>query len=134
PARISDKGSFRMRRALFGLSALVFFTAAPAPARAEPLPIRVATIPAPGRSVAADDQSSAIALNPANLGYLASSEARWTWVNTSDGSKQPERGHAFDLALLLPEHIGTGIRFDFARPNTVAFPINDDYTWLTWGV
>jgi protease-4 len=110
---------------------------------AEP-PRREGLVPAPGRSVAANDQSSAIATNPANLGYLVSSELRWTWVRTSDGSPDPDRGHAFDLALALPAHIGTGIRFDFVRPNLVAFPLDGmspiapadprNYTWFTWGV
>jgi protease IV len=93
-------------------------------------PQRETPIPAPGRSVAANDQSSAISTNPANLGFLSSSEVRWTWVRTSEDSRVPARGHAFDFALVLPWRIGTGLRLDFARPGGLWA----DYTWLTWAL
>jgi len=93
-------------------------------------PQRETPIPAPGRSVASNDQSSAITMNPANLGFLPSSEARWTWVRTSEDSRVPARGHAFDFALVLPWRIGTGLRLDFARPGGAWA----DYTWLTWAL
>src|SRR4051794_30505876 len=89
-----------------------------------PPPRRESPVITPGRSIAANDQSSAISTNPANLGYLVSSELRWTWVKTGEGSPDPGRGHAFDLALSLPANIGTGFRFDFARPNEAAFPLD----------
>ena len=98
------------------LSVALVLTAAAESALAEDPPPRETPIPAPGRSVAANDQSSAISTNPANLGFLTSSEARWTWVRTSEESKVPARGHAFDFALALPWHVGTGLRIDFARP------------------
>jgi protease IV len=127
--------SFQGRRALFGLaSAMALLTAGVGAVLADPLPPREMPIPSPGRSVAANDQSSAISTNPANLGYLVSSEARWTWVKTGEGSLVPGRGHAFDFALLLPERIGTGVRFDFARPNALTPSINQNYTWLTWAL
>jgi len=113
---------------------------------ADPPPRRETPTPTPGRSVASNDQSSATSTNPANLGYLVSSEARWTWVKTGEGSPVPGRGHAIDLAISLPAHIGTGFRFDFVRPNYVAFPLDSstvfptaptsprNYTWFTWGL
>jgi protease-4 len=112
-------------------------------ARADDAPGRETPIPAPGRSVAANDQSSAIVTNPANLAFLPSSEFRWTWVRTSEDSRVPNRGHAFDFALALPWRIGTGLRLDFARPTTAAVYGTSpgfgrtggfDYTWLTWGL
>src|SRR6185503_5508437 len=90
-------------------------------------PARETPIGAPGRSIAANDQSSAISTNPANLGFLPSSEVRWTWVRTSEESRVPARGHAFDFAFVLPWRIGTGLRLDFARPGGL-WP---NYTWLT---
>jgi protease-4 len=101
--------------------------------KADPPPARETPILPPGRSIAANDQSSAIATNPANLGYLTSTEARWTWVKTGDGSPVPSRGHSFDFALPLPGGIGTGLRLDFARPNANASVVNQNYAWLTWG-
>ena len=93
-------------------------------------PARQTPVGAPGRSIAGNDQSSAISLNPANLGFLTTSEARWTWVRTSEDSRVPARGHAFDFAIALPWRVGTGLRLDFARPGG-AWP---DYTWLTWAL
>src|SRR5882724_4661264 len=91
---------------------------------ADPAPSRETPVPTPGRSIASNDQSSAISTNPANLGYLASTELRWTWVHSGDASPVPGRGHAFDLAFSLPAHIGTGVRLDFVRPNAAAFPFD----------
>src|SRR5262245_48247053 len=134
----------RLRHVTLGTLSFALATTALHAVLADPPPRRETNILAPGRSVAANDQSSAIATNPANLGYLASSELRWTWVKTSDGSPDPSRGHAFDLAIQLPAHIGTGLRFDFARPNPSAFPLDGmydtpplfprNYTWATWAV
>ena len=53
-------------------------------ALADPLPTSAEHIATPGRSVAADDTSDAIVLNPANLAWLPAPEARWTWVNCPD--------------------------------------------------
>jgi protease-4 len=95
---------------------------------------RETTIFPPARSIASNDQSSALATNPANLGFLASTELRWNWVRTGGGSPVPARGHAFDLAFALPGNVGTGFRLDFARPNAAAAPIDRNYTWFTWGI
>jgi protease-4 len=127
--------SLRPLRAGAALScACTLFTAAIHTVFAEDPPRRETPVVTPGRSIASNDQSSAISTNPANLGFLVSTEARWTWVRTSDGSPVPGRGHAFDLALALPAHIGTGLRLDFVRPNDAAFPITNNYTWLTWAL
>jgi protease-4 len=128
-----------------GTLSFAFATTALSAVLADPPPRRETTVIAPGRSVAANDESSTIATNPANLGYLPSSELRWTWVRTGDGSPDPSRGHAFDLALELPAHFGAGLRFDFARPNQVAFPFDGmvvpgaalfprNYTWATFAL
>jgi protease-4 len=115
-------------------SVLALVGLAPRVLKADPPPPRETAIFPPGRSIATNDQSSAIATNPANLGYLVTTEARWTWVRTGGASPVPSRGHAFDLALALPGSIGTGLRVDFARPNGSAFPIDQNYTWFTWGL
>jgi len=91
-------------------------------------------VPAPGRSIASNDQASAIAVNPANLGFLVSPQLRWTWVRTGEGSPDPGRGHAFDLAFNLPGRLGTGMRLDFVRPNEAAAPITSRFLLATWGL
>jgi protease IV len=112
------------------LPSAVLLAAVSGSALADYPPARQTPIGAPGRSIAANDQSSAIALNPANLGFLATSEARWTWVRTSEDSRVPARGHAFDFALQFPWRVGTGLRLDFVRPGGL-WP---NYTWLTWAL
>src|SRR6185295_1818598 len=92
----AGRGLFRRRRGLTYVC--VLWVAATRPAGAEAPPARETPIMTPGRSVAANDQSSSIVTNPAILGFLVSTEARWMWVSTGDGSPVPGRGHAFDLA------------------------------------
>ena len=118
------------RPSIAPLSVALLLTAAAGGALADYPPARETPVPAPGRSIASNDQSSAISTNPANLGFLPSSEVRWTWVRTSEDSRVPARGHAFDFALVLPWRVGTGLRLDFARPGGL-WP---DYTWLTWAL
>src|SRR5947199_6171063 len=98
---------------------------------ADPQPRRETPVPTPGRSIASNDEGSATSTNPANLGFLVSSEARWMWVKTGEGSPMPGRGHAFDLALSLPANIGTGLRLDFVRPNELAFPLSSPFALPT---
>ena len=101
---------------LAALSAALVSTATFSGNAADYPPARQTAIPTPGRSIAANDQSSAISTNPANLAFLATSEARWTWYRPAESSLTPARGHAFDFALALPWRIGTGLRLDIARP------------------
>ncbi len=110
--------------------------AASAPARAADVPpARAERIASPGRSVASEDGSDALSLNPANLGYLPGAELRWTGVRCPDTQKVG-CGHAFGLALPLAWGLSTGLRLDYVTPPwTVRFPFDGhDYTWLTWGV
>jgi protease-4 len=103
-------------------------------AQADVGPPRAVGLPMPGRPIASNDQASAVASNPANLGYLVSPELRWTWVRTREGSPDPGRGHAFDLGINLPGHVGTALRLEFVRPGDAAFPIASNYAWATWGI
>src|SRR5262249_25684760 len=133
--RKTERGALMKLAAWGGLGALL--TTVTRSVLADPLPAQEAFVEPPGRSVAANDQSSAIHSNPANLGFLVSTEGRWTWVRTSSGAPATlGRGHAFDLAFPLPWHIGTGFRLDFMRPNEnpANFPINRDYAWFTWAL
>jgi protease-4 len=92
-------------------------------------------VPVPGRSIAGNDESSAVATNPANVAFLPAWEARFTWVRTGASSPDPGRGQAFDLGLRLPFQLATGLRFDLVRPPEAAPPPFDEpYTWLTWAL
>lgn len=125
------------------LTALALTMSAGSSHAAEP-PIREDRLPVPGRSLAGNDQASAIESNPANLAFLPAAELRWTWIRTGQGSPSPLRGHAFDLGLPLPFRLATGLRLDYVLPPSGApFPFNapgasgmeqQDYRWLTWAL
>src|SRR5882757_4027467 len=113
-----------LRNVGVGLFGFALATSALHDVLADPPPRRETPVLSPGRSIASNDESSAIVTNPANLGFLVSSEASWTWVRTGEKSPVPGRGHAFDLAFALPAHIGTGVRLDLVRPNAAALPFD----------
>src|SRR5579883_382530 len=109
--------------------------------RADPLPLEATRVPTPGRSVAADETSDALALNPANLAYLPSWDLRWTWVKCPEDANSTGCGHAWGAAIPLPLDFATGLRVDLVQPpytspgNGVGFPFGGfDYVWLTWGL
>jgi protease IV len=113
----------------------------PQRALADPLPTSAEHIATPARSVAADDTSDAIVLNPANLGWLPAPEARWTWVNCPDEAIKVGCGHAWQVATPLWFGLSTGLRVDLVQPPWgspgvgVGFPYRDfDYAWVTWGL
>lgn len=71
---------------------------------------------APGRSIAGNDDASALSTNPANLGFLPAGEFRWTWVNTPQEARVEQRGHSFDMATPLLGGFSAGVRLDLVRP------------------
>lgn len=85
----------------------------------------------PGRPLATNDDASALAQNPANLGFLPAPELRWTVVNPHESSKVPNRGHSFDLGLPLFGPLSAGLRLDLVRPPRRE--LGADSRWLTWG-
>ncbi|HEU4583550.1 MAG TPA: signal peptide peptidase SppA, partial [Polyangiaceae bacterium] len=92
-------------------------------------------LPELGRSVASTDDSTALALNPANLAFLPGSELRWTGTFMPEDVSVPWRGHAFALALPLPFSLATGLRLDLVDPPGLAgVPSSSNYQWLTWGL
>jgi protease-4 len=91
-------------------------------------------VPAPGRTVASADDSTAVAVNPALLPFVPDAEARWSWLWTDGDAKTPARGHAFGAALPL-WFLGTGLRLDALDPPAGAgAPYDTPYFWLRWGV
>ncbi len=111
-------------------------------ARADPLPVSAEHVAAPGRSVAGDDTSQAIVLNPANLAWLPGPEFRWTWVRCPDEAVTTGCGHAWEAATPLFFGLATALRIDFVQPpwgaaqsTGVGFPFRGfDYVWATWGL
>jgi protease-4 len=92
-------------------------------------------LPELGRSVAGTDDSTALVLNPANLGFLPGSELRWTGTFLRNDVAVPWRGHAFAFAVPLPFSLATGLRLDLVNPpNLGPNTPTSDYQWLTWGL
>ena len=114
------------------ISALAFALASPA--SAQPAPKASDFVPAPGRSIAGTDDTTAIALNPANLAFLPAPELRWNWVYTQSASPMPNRGH--EIALGLPLWmLATGLRVDALDPPRAApAPFDTSYQWVRWGL
>ncbi|MDC3980731.1 signal peptide peptidase SppA [Polyangium jinanense] len=111
--------------ALGGL-ALAAFTTSSAPLHAQS-----AYVPAPGRPVAAGDDASSIAYNPANLGFLPGAELRWTMAQAGAGAGTTN-GHAFDLGLPLLG-LSTGLRVDLLDVSTPA-GASASQRWLRWAL
>jgi protease IV len=111
-------------------------------ARAEPLPTSAEHVETPGRSVASDDTSQAIVVNPANLAFLPAPELRWTWVYCPPDTVKVGCGHAWEAAAPLPFGLASGLRVDLVQPPWggpqdvgVGFPYRgSDYVWLTWAL
>ncbi len=112
--------------ALGGL-ALAGLTALPAPAHAQ----TSAYVPAPGRPIAAGDDASSIAYNPANLAFLPGAELRWTMAQAS-AAAGTTNGHAFDLGLPILG-LSTGLRVDLLDVTT---PLGAEASqrWLRWAL
>jgi protease-4 len=100
---------------------------------------RPTPLPALGRSVVGNPDSSAIVQNPANLAFLPGPEFRWSGYFLGDAAEVPTAGHAFAFALpfgFIP--VATGIRFDMVTPPSTAsqamFGSPVQYQWLTWAI
>jgi protease-4 len=94
-------------------------------------------LPAYGRALATNDDSTALVKNPANLAFLPGFDLRWVGAFLDEESSSPEQGHALAIGFPLPiMPLGTGLRTDFVSPpegaRTSALPAS--YQWLTWGL
>lgn len=119
--------------ALLGLSALFL------PSSGQAQTERPTPLPALGRSLVGNGDSTSIIQNPANLAFLPGTELRWTGNFLEDRALAPTQGHAFAFAFplgFLP--ITTGLRLDLVSPGTAAqratFGSPYSYQWLTWAL
>ncbi len=91
-------------------------------ARADLAEVYTARIPAWGRSLAGTDDTTALAHNPANIGFMPGPEFRWT--HASDGLLE---GNALSFATPLGYGLTSGLRMDLLdRLSSVRM--------LTWGL
>ncbi|HSQ68080.1 MAG TPA: signal peptide peptidase SppA [Polyangiaceae bacterium] len=101
----------------------------------EPTPVRAARIDAIGRSAASEDGVEAVRINPANLGWMPSWEARYVGVNC-EGTDRINCGHVLEAGTPLLFGLSTALRLDYVMTPSTASPIfaSSSYTWLTWGL
>jgi len=132
--RRNMRGSYKSIASL-SLVAVLAVGGEAAAQEAVPRPIDGVTLP--WRALAATDDASAVAVNPANLVHLPDPELRATVVYTPDAAMLPYRGYAFGAAV--PFWIfGTGLQLDFMDPTGASpspFALAGDgqrYTWLRW--
>lgn len=100
---------------------------------------RPTPLPALGRSLVGNSDSSAIVQNPANIAFLPGPEIRYSGYFLGPQAEVPTGGHAFGLAFpfgFIP--VSTGLRFDLVTPSTVSaqemYGQDFDYQWLTWAL
>ncbi|HEY3256653.1 MAG TPA: hypothetical protein VGJ91_22000, partial [Polyangiaceae bacterium] len=97
-------------------------------------------LPALGRSAVSDEDSTALVVNPANLGFMPGVELRWNGMFLNEQATASYQGHAFALAFPIPFlSLGTGLRLDLVSPPSAASKLlfgteNARYEWLTWGL
>ncbi|MBX3185199.1 MAG: signal peptide peptidase SppA [Polyangiaceae bacterium] len=83
-------------------------------------------LPAYGRSVSSTDDSSALVLNPANIGFMPGSELRWSGLFAPSDPYLPP-GHAFSFATPLFFGLSSGLRVDLVGDDR-------DTQGLTWAL
>ena len=83
----------------------------------DPFPTRAERIMSPGRSVASEDSSEAIVLNPANIANLPGGELRWTGVRCPD-TNRVACGHAVNFGTPLFFGLSTVLRVDYVINST----------------
>ncbi|MGE3675025.1 MAG: S49 family peptidase, partial [Polyangiaceae bacterium] len=90
-------------------------------------------LPVLGASLAGTDDSSALAFNPANIGFMPGAELRWNGIFLDENLSVPWQGHAFSFATPLFLNLSMGLRVDAVNP-TASAPNPDNYQFVTWGL
>jgi protease IV len=102
-------------------------------ASAQTVPARPERLPAFGRSVASDDDTTSLVVNPANLAFLPAAELRWNSMYLEEDALALWQGHAIAVGTPIPiVPLATGLRFDIVDPPAATNALN--YQWLTWGL
>jgi protease-4 len=97
---------------------------------------RATPLPAFGRNVVSDEDTSTITLNPANIALMPSWELRWQAAFLSEKARVPWQGHAFSFGMPVNFlNMGLGLRLDLLDPpadNPASrFGNRSNYAWLT---
>ena len=91
-------------------------------------------VPDPGKGTANADDTTAIALNPADLVFMPGAELRWNMVYASAASTQPNRGHSLAAGIPIGP-FATGLRVDFLDPpGSAPAPFSQSYHFVRWAL
>lgn len=128
-----------MNQRLYRIAALVCTTSLTSTLFAQSHTERLTPLPAFGRSLVGNADSTAMVQNPANLAFLPGSEFRFMSAFADEDTPLSTQGSSVAFATplgFLP--ISTGLRFDMLRPTELAaenmLGRNFDYQWLTWSL
>jgi protease-4 len=97
-------------------------------------------LPAFGRNIVSNEDTTAIVSNPGNLAFLPGGELRWQGVFLNEQTNAAYQGHAFALGFPIPFlSMATALRLDLvAPPEATAQRLfaqsSGRYQWLTWGL
>ncbi len=96
-------------------------------------------LPAFGRTLVGNADSTTIVQNPANLAFLPGAELRWTGAFLNEDATASSQGHALSFGLpfrFIP--FATGFRFDMMNPTSTAssdmLGESFGYQWFTWAL
>ena len=127
-----------MRRARLGwvTGAVLGALAAASAGHAQTPDDRPTPVPAFGRSIVTNDDSTAIVQNPANVALIPSWELRWQGSFLHESAVVPWQGHAFGLSFPISLlNLGVGLRLDLLDPpaeNPAArYGNRSNYQWFT---
>jgi protease-4 len=109
------------------------------PAHAQNPLERPVPLPALGRSLATNSDTTAMVHNPANIAFLPGPELRWSGYFLNDSALSSNQGHAIAFALplgFIP--VSTGVRLDLvspdAGPSARISGAGLSYQWFTWDI
>ncbi|MBX3183127.1 MAG: hypothetical protein KF915_10915, partial [Polyangiaceae bacterium] len=123
PGRLSV---LRIAQRLTPFAALLAALASSSPAQGQVAETATYRLPSHGGSLAGTDDSSTLAKNPANLGFMSGAELRYSGALLPGGEQESRflSGHALAFATQLPLGLASGARVDLV----------DDEPTVTWGL
>jgi protease-4 len=78
---------------------------------------RPTPLPAFGRSLVGNEDTTSLVQNPANLAFLSGGEFRWSSVYLNESAQVPYQGHAFAFGMPISFlNLATGLRVDLVDP------------------
>jgi protease-4 len=123
-----------VRRGIRWASASLFAVTAASAQVDRPTPL-----PAYARSLASNEDSTALVQNPANLAFLPGAELRWQAAFLDEIAIVPHQGHSFSLAAPIDLiDLGLGLRVDLVDPPSgnpsARYGTDSRYQWLSAGI